>query len=1111
MTQLSRLSLKNRLLAALITVMVIAAGIVATMSIRQELMPDLEMPQVAVMSSVPGASPEVMEQEVAVPLETALESAEDIEQVQSTSSNGSTMLFAMIDFDADVDDTVDEVQQLVSAESGDLPEGAETEVMTGGADEIPVLSLAASADEDEGTLASNLEDHVLPELEGLPGVNDIQLFGQREEIVEIDPDEDELEEEGLSVAEIGQALEDTGVVVPGGALTEDEERTLSVDVSRELSDLDDLADLHLMPAAPAAPDPADLAGPDAAGLGGDPDAVRLGDVADISWSTEEQETLSRVNGEEALSLIIYKDPDANTVEVAEDIRSAAPELADDLGEAGELLVTMDTAPFIEDSVDGLVEKGLAGLIIAVAVLMAFLLSVRTTIVTAVSIPLSLLIAMLALWMGGYTLNIMTLAALTVAIGRVVDDSIVVLENIKRHLAYGGERVAAILTGVREVAGAITASTLTTVAVFLPVGLLGGMIGEMFRPFALTSAVALLASLLVALTVIPVLAYWFVRSTPVPPEDQERVRRETQERERRSLLQRSYIPVLRAATVRGTGRWPTWRRWTTLAAGLLIFVVTIGLATGLRFTFMEDDEENQLFIEQELEPAVALEVTDERAREMEQVFDDIDGVVSHEATVGGGMMGAAAENQVSYLVVLDSESDVSAVRAELEDEIDRLEDAGETDVFSMVGGGDPGGAGVGVQVLSTEVDELEEATDEVSGMLSGIDGITDVTSDLADEEPGIEVTPRESEAAEHGLSVMEISQATEAAFSGQSVGTSQIDGAERSLVLTSDEAAPETLGELRELELATADGTVELDEVATVEEVERPVEIVRSDGERSVTVSADPEGNDLGAITAEVSGELDDLDLPSGASAQLAGEADELAEAQEDMVLALLASIALVFLIMVATFRSLAQPLILLVSIPFAATGAVAGLLLTDMAMSMPAMIGLLMLIGIVVTNAIVLIDLINQYRTQGMELQEAVIEGGRQRLRPIIMTALATIGALVPMAAGWGTGSMFVAQSLAIVVIGGLLTSTVLTLLILPALYMMLEEGKERRAARRARRRARRSGEQPAGGTDTGGQGPGDDGSGGTTPEPDAEPDSDTGTGTGEGGGAPSELEPAQR
>ncbi|MDS1270280.1 efflux RND transporter permease subunit [Lipingzhangella sp. LS1_29] len=1108
MTALSRLSLTNRLLAALITVLVIATGIIATLSIRQELMPDLEMPQAMVSVSAPGSSPEVMEQEVVVPLETAVQQVDDVEQVEATATNGMAMLFVLIDFDADADAAVDEVQQAVAAESGTLPDNAETEVMTGGNEDIPVLSLAASADEDEGTLSTNVQEHVLPELEGLPGVRDVQLFGQREELVEIDPDEDELEEHGLSTADITQALQDTATILPGGSLTEDGQRALSVDVTRELADLDDLADVHLMPATAAGP--AELAGPEAAPDGG-PEPVRLGEVADIDWVTEDESTLSRVNGAEAMSLIVYKDQDANTVEVAEEIRTAVPDLADDLGDDGELLVVLDTAPFIEDSIDGLVEKGLAGLVIAIALILAFLLSVRTTIVTAVSIPLSLLIAMTALWFGGYTLNIMTLAALTVAIGRVVDDSIVVLENVKRHLSYGGERMAAILAGVREVAGAITASTLTTVAVFLPVGLLGGMIGEMFRPFGITIAVALLASLLVSLTIIPVLAYWFVRSTPVPPQDQERVRREIQERERRSWMQRAYVPVLRSATVRGGGLVPTWRRWTTLAAGLLVFVVTIGLATGLRFTFLEDDDQNQLIVQQELQAATAMEVTDDRARDVEELLDGMDEVRSYETTVGGDGMGGVRENQASYFVIIDPEADIPAVRQDLEERLEGLEDAGELDVATMMGGPAGGEADLGVQVLASDGADLEEGTQRVSAMLEDVDGLGEISSDLAEEEPGIEVRPREEEAAEHGLSVADISQAASASFDGQPVGTSQIGGSERSLVLANSQTAPQSLEELREIEIPTATGTVELDEVAVVEEVERPVEIVRSDGERSVTVSAVPEGADLGAVTAEVTTELDQLELPAGVTAQLAGQADDLAEAQEDMLLAMLASIALVFLIMVATFRSLAQPLILLVSVPFAATGAIAALLVTDTAMSMPAMIGLLMLIGIVVTNAIVLIDLINQYRERGMPLQEAVIEGGRQRLRPIIMTALATVGALVPMALGLGTGSVFVAQSLALVVIGGLVTSTVLTLLILPALYMMLEEGKERRAERRARRRARRRGEPAVDGAGDPDPGDGSDGGPGDSPgdgpgEDRRGPASDRDSGS---GGGQSDLEPA--
>ncbi|QVQ50714.1 efflux RND transporter permease subunit [Spiractinospora alimapuensis] len=1059
MERLAKISLANRMLAALLTVVVVVFGVIATMAMRVELFPSMDAPGAGVMVTYPGASPEVMESEVTQPIEDAIDGLDSLEDLTSESSNGFAFVTAFFDLNSDVDEVVDEVRSSVNGVQASLPSDAEVEVMdfSGGDEANMVMALSAASSEDTDTLSSNLNDYVVPEIEALSGVDRVEVFGERQEILRIDPDEDDLEDEGLSTADISQALQDSGLVIPGGTLTEGD-RSLSVNVGSAFSSLDDVEDLYMMPQGGAAPEMEAM--PPGAPAPAEPEAVRLGDVADVSWGSADEQTISRGNGADALGMMVYKDTEANIVEVSHTVRDAMPDLADELGTGGDLFVTVDTAPFVEDSIDGLIEKGLAGLGIVILLILAFLLSVRTTIVTAVSIPLSLLIAMIALWQSGHTLNMLTLAGLTVAIGRVVDDSIVVLENIKRHLSYGGERIPAILTAVREVAGAITSATLATAAVFLPIAFLGGMISIFFQPFGLTVAIALLASLLVSLTIIPVLAYWFVRSSEVPEEERERLRQKEEEKERRSWLQRSYIPVLRAATKRGESGWKTWRRWAVVGAGVVILVATFAMSGSLRFVLLEDDGQDQVMINQELPAGTSLSATDDQAREVEALLEDFDGVEAYETTVGNdGFSGGT--NTAAYYVTLDPDLDVDETREELENEIGDLpSDAGELTVGSLMGMGAAGAEGdptADVRLLSEDSAALEEAADDVSAVLEDIDGVTEVTSDLTEEEPGIEITPIADEAAEHGLDEQQIAMAAQSAFDGLEAGAVQVGGSERSVVIDTGDA-PETLDELREYEIPSAAGMVELGDVADVEEVERPTQIVRSDGERSITVSATVAGDaDLQAVSMEVMDEVEDMTLPTGVSTDLGGDADELNEVMTDMGIALLTSIALVFVIMVATFRSVAQPLVLLISVPFAATGALAALLLTDTPMGLPAMIGLLMLVGIVVTNAIVLIDLINQYRREGMSLQDAVIEGGRQRVRPILMTALATVGALVPMALGLGTGSVFIAQSLAMVVIGGLVSSTLLTLLILPAMYMSLEEGKERRAMRRAARRERRA------------------------------------------------------
>ncbi|PRX92525.1 efflux RND transporter permease subunit [Allonocardiopsis opalescens] len=1053
MSALARLSLANRALVALISIAIVVFGFIATGSLRQELMPSLELPQATVMTTVQGASPEVVEERVSDPIETVVQTVDGVTDVTSTSSEGSSVVTATFDYGTDSTDAVREIQVAINRILPQLPEDAEPITQTISFDSLPVLLLAASADVDEAELAQRLEDQVVPALEDVPGVQDAVVTGQAENAVEIRPDFDALEDEGLTVDQIAQALQASGTTQAGGQFTEDGE-TLSVDVGGDLESVSDIEDLYLTPAAGAAG--ADPAAAGAAGAAGQPpgaappaapEPVRLGDVAEVSLEPQETTTITRTDGEPSLSVMVTKATEANTVEVANAVKAELAGLEEALGDGAALTVVFDQAPFIEDSITGLLEKGAMGLVAAIAVILVFLLSVRSTVVTALSIPFSLLVALIGMWLGGYTLNILTLSALTIAIGRVVDDSIVVLENIKRHLGYGTPKREAVITGVREVAGAITASTITTAAVFLPVVFVGGEIGELFRPFGLTVAIALAASLLVSLTIIPVLAYWFVKGRDVAPEDLERVRREEHEKERRGWLQRGYVPLL---------SWVTKWRKTTLAAALAVFVGTLFLATQLQTNFLDDTGQNTVAISQELPAGTSLEETAAAAEPVEQALDSIHGVQSYQVTVGstGGMGfgGGGGSNTATYTVTTDPEADQTNLRERIRDELDGIADAGELSIQDAAA---MGSSAIEVQVQADDPEVLDEAATMVEDTVAQTDGVSEVANDLAVRAEGVHVSADREAAAEEGLSETQIGQAVQQAFDGRPAGSMFLDGAERDVVIAAEDV-PEDLDALEDLEIATpAGGTVRLSEVAEVAVVDRPVEISRTDGERTATVSATPEGQDIGALTTALTERLDALDLPAGATYQIGGVSADQTEAFTQLGIALLAAVAIVYVVMVAEFKSLIQPLILLVSVPFAATGAIVGLLVTDTALGVVALIGLLMLVGIVVTNAIVLIDLINQYRERGMGIREAVVEGGRQRLRPILMTALATIGALVPMALGIG-GSVLISEAMAIVVIGGLVSSTLLTLILVPVLYTMIEESKERRRDRRARRRAAR-------------------------------------------------------
>ncbi|KII00020.1 hydrogenase expression protein [Streptomonospora alba] len=1061
MNRLARLSLGNRALILLITLAAVVFGTLAALNTQRALMPALDVPMVMVNAQYQGASPEVVESEVAEPLEQAVQGVPGVVSYTSTSQTGSVQVTAEFDYGDESDAVVRDVQQAVDQAEAMLPDDVDPSVMAFGTDDIPVVMLAAGAgDGDAQALADPLEEQVVPELESIDGVRAAQVTGVRESSVVVTPDDDALEDEGLSVGDISGALEASGNLTPGGDIAQDGE-SLTVTTGGKLQSVEEVEDVWVTPggggasqggagaggaAASGGAGAGAGAGAGMAGAQAAPDPVRLSEVADVEKRMDEASSITRTDGKPSLGVMITKTPDGNTVDISESVQGSIDEIEPMLGENAEITVVFDQAPFINDSIVAMAEEGGLGLLFAVAVILVFLLSIRSTLVTAVSIPVSLLVAMLGVQAFGYSLNLLTLGALTVAVGRVVDDSIVVLENIKRHMAYGEEKFTAVYTGVKEVATAITSATLTTMAVFLPIGFVGGQVGELFRPFAMTVSLALGASLLVSLTIIPVLAYWFLRPRLVPPEELERVKAEEHQRELRTPLQRMYLPVI---------RWSTRHRITTLAASLLILVGTVFASGFLQTNFLGNQGQNTYAVTQELPQGTSLQVADDEAKKVEDALEGLSWVESYQSSIGGGaaggmgaMMGGSADS-ISYTITADPDQDQTV----LEDRLRQALDDVETDTELRVNAaGAAGGSALEVQVRADDRETLEEAADTVEGAVRDIPGAADVENSITASKPALEVDVNGEQAAEEGLTEGAIGQAVSQAFRGSNVGSATIDGTRHDIVVR-DVSKPTSVSDLENLELPGADGTVDLGEVADVEEVMQAPELTRSDGVRSATISASPTADDLGAVTTELTQKLDGLDLPQGATADIGGVSSDQSEAFTQLAIAMLAAIAIVYLIMVATFKSLMQPLILLVSIPFAATGSIGLLLLTGQPMGLAALIGMLMLIGIVVTNAIVLIDLINQYRDEGMDLREAVVEGSRHRLRPILMTALATVGALTPMALGITGGGAFISQPLAIVVIGGLITSTLLTLVLVPVLYTMSEGRKERRAARRQAKR----------------------------------------------------------
>jgi len=1024
--KLAELSLRNRALIALVTIVAAVFGSLALTGLKQELIPSIEFPRLSILTSYPGASPEVVANDVSTPIETAIQGVPGLESTTATSTTNTSIVQVSFTYGTDLATAEQKLNLAIGRIKAQLPSGVDPNVISVSIDDLPVIQLAVTGYTDAAATQARIQTSVVPDLQKVAGVNAAQVVGGRGQRVTITPDQIKLLHAGYTTQAIKDALTQNGVLFPGGAITENDQ-TLTVQTGATLTSVAQLSALPLVPASATAL---------AAG------AVTVGDVATVALGQDPQTSISRVNGEPALTIAVTKLPAANTVDVSKAVRAALPQLQKDLGGEASFTVVFDQAPYIQQSIDSLAQEGLLGLVFAVLIILLFLMSVRSTLVTAISIPTSVLITFIGIQAFGYSLNILTLGALTIAIGRVVDDSIVVIENIKRHYVQGADKREAITRAVREVATAVSASTITTVAVFLPIAFVGDVTGELFRPFALTVTIAMLASLFVALTIVPVLAYWFLRpgkplldaaGRPIDPED---------EHAPPSRLQRAYLPVL---------HWTLRHSWVTVLLAVLVLAGTVAAAPLMKTNFLGDSGQNTFTMTQSLGAAPSLAAQDAAAARVEQALKGVSGIATVQTSIGS--TGSALRDAfsgggagITYSITTDTGADQPTVRHDVQRAVDGLHGVG---TLTITTGGGFSSSDISIAVTGPDRATLQQATDAVVAALAGRPGIGQVSSNLSASLPYIAVTVDRAKAAALGLSEVAVGALVSNTMQPQQAGAVELDGSKVTVYLAST-GVPQSIDELRALPVRTLRGPVRLDEIATVERSEGPASITTDRGRRTATVTVTPATDNLTAASSSVSAALKSASLPRAATATVGGVLSQQSDAFSQLGLAMLAAILIVYIVMVATFRSLRQPLLLLISVPFAATGAIGLQLITGVPLGVASLIGVLMLIGIVVTNAIVLVDLVNQYRAKGLSAHDATIAGGSRRLRPILMTAIATIFALTPMALGITGHGGFISQPLAIVVIGGLVSSTLLTLVVLPTLYNLVEGARERRQARRS-------------------------------------------------------------
>ena len=1007
--------LQNKLAVWLLTIIITVTGIYSGTRMNMETIPDISIPYLMVMDVYPGATPEKVMEEVSMPLEKVVENLEGVKSVFSNSYSNMANLQVEYEYGVDMDEANRALKSALEAVT--LPEGAQEPTVTAiSMNMMPVAALSiASTSEDIVELTSTVEEIILPKIEKIDGVASATITGQHINEVQLSYDEAKMNELGLTEDSVKQVIQASNLAVSLG-LYEFEAGEEAVAVDGKFMTSEELKGM-LIPLTPSEKNTSPF--------------VKLSEIAKIEEVGKVQ-SISRTNGKEAIAIQIVKGQQANTVDVVNAVKELIEK--EEASIDGLVIdVSLDQGAPIEKSVTTMIEKALFGGLIAVLIILLFLRDFKSTIISIVSIPVSIFMALMVLnWMD-ITLNIMTLGAITVAIGRVIDDSIVVVENIYRRLHLKDEKLtgrALVREATIEMFKPILSSTLVTVAVFAPLIFVGGMVGELFLPFALTMTFALVASLIVAITIVPALSHF--------------------------LFKKKLYSEKTASSHKETGKLSNWYKgilgWT-LNHKIITSIISIALLAGslaltplIGFSFLGSEEEKVMYLTYTPEAGELMDDTLENITAIEEKMlnrEDID-IVQLSLSEGGdqmsAMMGGGGGGALMYLIFDPEMDDFPKAREEIEEYVFNIGQTGEwksQNFTSMSMATNE----VSYTFNSADLDKLNEAVVMVEEILKENDGLEEVSSSAEDAYVEHTFKVEQDELLQYGLTTGQIVMMLSPTTTQEVLTTVEKDGSSLDVIVKQEKAAqPKSIDEILATEVPTALGTtVPLSEIVTVETGKTMNTLARSKGEYYATVSGTILGDDITKATSEVDEAIDKLDLPKGVTVAVAGAAADMTETFTQLGLAMLAAIAIVYFILVVTFREGVAPFAILFSLPFAVIGSFAGLWIAGETISVSVMMGLLMLIGIVVTNAIVLVDRIIHMERAGMTMREAILEAGATRLRPILMTALATIGALIPLAVGSGGGGL-ISKGLGITVIGGLASSTLLTLIAVPIVYEVLSK-----------------------------------------------------------------------
>ena len=1028
MKNIIRFSLKNKLAVWLLTIIVTVSGLYSGLNMKLETIPNITTPLVTVMTIYPGATPEEVADKVTVPIEKRVKNLDGVDIVSSSSFQNASSIQIQYNFDKDMDKAQEEAKEAISGVV--FPEGVQApDVSRLSLNAFPVMSLSIANNEQTlPELTKITEETIVPELEGVEGVASIQISGQQVEEVVLAFNKEKMAQYGLSESTVMNVIKGSNLTFPLGLFTlGDTEKSVVID--GDIATVEDLKAIKI----PVMSSTNEQMVPDGQRPTGAPPTViptvTLGEIATLTVEGK-AESISRTNGETSIGVQIVKSADANTVDVVNAVKVKLNELEANI--SGLTVTPMfDQGAPIEESVQTMLSKAIFGAIFAMLIILLFLRNVRTTIISVISIPLSLLIAILLLNQLDISLNMMTLGAMTVAIGRVVDDSIVVIENIFRRMSSNDETIRGkqlIVEATKEMFMPIFSSTIVTIAVFLPLGLVGGMIGELFLPFALTIVFALLASLLVAITIVPMMAHSLFK--------QGVATKHAHDENKQGKLANGYKIVL---------NWTLNHKWITSGIAVLMLAGSLFLVPIIGVSFLPADEQKMVIATFKPEPGQTLDEVIDIATEAERFFTARNDVKTVQFSVGGeNPMNPGQSNSALFYVEYEADTEnFDREKEEVINELKAMTGKGEwgSQDFSGMGSSNA----ISIQVYGDDMKDIEPVINEIEKIFKSNNSLANVKTSVSDTYEEYTLVADQEKLSQLGLSAAQIGMELSQFGARELVTTVVQEDKELNVYLEVEENNYQDIEDLTNKTITSPLGVeVVIKDVVEIKEGSTSDTISRRDGRIFADVSGEITTKDVAKVSADIQQGVDELDTPANVDITMGGVTEDIAESFTQLGLAMLAAIAIVYLILVITFGGGLAPFAILFSLPFTIIGGLVGLLIAGETLSVSAMIGALMLIGIVVTNAIVLIDRVIHKENEGLSTRDALLEAGATRLRPILMTALATIGALAPLAIGL-EGSGLISKGLGVTVIGGLTSSTLLTLVIVPIVYEGLMKVKNRR------------------------------------------------------------------